>query len=44
MGAWGALLSEDRAADVHDDFHELIGDGISLAEATRSSSLEGFPG
>ena len=35
MGTWGiALFSDDLAADVRDDFKELLGDGYSPAEAT----------
>jgi hypothetical protein len=36
MGAWGAaIFSDDLAADVRDDFRELIGEGLNAAQATR---------
>ncbi len=35
MGAWGvAIFSDDLAADLRDDFRDLIGDGLTAAEAT----------
>ncbi len=35
MGAWGvAIFSDDLAADIRDDFRELIGDGLTPSEAT----------
>jgi hypothetical protein len=36
MGAWGtAIFSDDAACDVRDAYLELVGDGLSGAEATR---------
>jgi hypothetical protein len=36
MGAWGpAIFSDDTAADVRDEFVELVGDGLSATEATN---------
>jgi hypothetical protein len=36
MGAWGpAILSDDLAADVRDDFRDLIGDGLTAEEASE---------
>lgn len=36
MGSWGVgIFSNDDAADLRDDFHELIADGLSPEEATR---------
>lgn len=36
MGAWGpGIFSDDTAADVRDDFKELIGEGVDAQEATR---------
>ncbi|MBL8820079.1 MAG: hypothetical protein JNL58_28910 [Planctomyces sp.] len=47
MGTWGvAIFSDDLAADLRDDFRELIGDGLTSTEATdrlleeHKSSLE----
>ena len=35
MGAWGvAIFSDDLAADLRADFREMIGDGLTPAEAT----------
>ena len=35
MGVWGvAVFSDDLAADIHGDFRELIGDGLTASEAT----------
>ncbi len=37
MGAWGpALFSDDTACDVRDSYVELIGDGLTGPEATKS--------
>ena len=37
MGAWGpALFSDDTAADVRDGYRDLIGDGLSGPEATKT--------
>src|ERR1044071_4951326 len=36
MGTWGtALYSDDLAADLRDEFRDLIGDGLSSTEAVR---------
>jgi hypothetical protein len=35
MGSWGvAIFSDDRAADLRDDFRDLIGEGLTSTEAT----------
>jgi len=35
MGSWGvAIFSDDLAADIRNDFRELIGDGLTSSEAT----------
>lgn len=37
MGAWGtALFSDDAAADVRDDYRDLIGDGFTSSQATQA--------
>jgi len=36
MGAWkAAVFSDDTACDVRDNYVDLIGDGLSGAEATK---------
>jgi hypothetical protein len=36
MGAWGpAIFSDDLAADVREDFRDLIGDGLSAEDASE---------
>jgi hypothetical protein len=36
MGAWGvAVFSDDLAADVRDEFRDLIGEGLSSTEAVE---------
>jgi hypothetical protein len=36
MGAWGvAVFSDDLAADVRDDFRDLIGEGLSTTQAVE---------
>lgn len=37
MGAWGtAIFSDDTACDVRDEYRDLIGDGLTGPEATRT--------
>ncbi len=41
MGAWGtAIFSDDLAADVRDDFRDLIGEGLSPTQAVEKLLLE----
>lgn len=41
MGAWGvALFSDDLAADVRDDFRDLIGQGLSSGQAVDRLKLD----
>src|SRR5262245_60405280 len=41
MGTWGAaLFSDDLAADVREDFRELIAEGNSASKATKTLSAE----
>lgn len=36
MGSWGVgIFSNDAAADIREDFHDLIAEGLSADEATR---------
>jgi len=36
MGTWGTgIFADDLAADVRDEFTDLIGDGLSAAAATK---------
>jgi hypothetical protein len=36
MGSWGVgIFSNDDAADIRDDFRDLIADGLSVGDATR---------
>lgn len=41
MGAWGvALFSDDLAADLREDFRELIGEGLSSTQAVEKLLVE----
>lgn len=41
MGSWGvAIFSDDLAADIRNDFRELIGDGLTSSEATDRLKAE----
>jgi hypothetical protein len=41
MGAWGpAIFSDDLAADVREDFRDLIGDGLSAEDASERLKAE----
>lgn len=45
MGAWGsAIFSDDTAADLRDDWKDLLGEGLSPEEATKKLVEEYQPG